>query len=85
MHMSHPIQPEIRTQILAAVKSGTSVVDAASEHGVPASTIRKWLKKLSGTSSPSTSEVQRLKKRIQFLESVVLDLVLEQKAQTYKG
>lgn len=84
MSMSYPIKPEIRSEILAKIKSGTSVIDASAEHGVPASTVRKWLKKLSGTSSPSTSEVQRLKKRIQFLESVVLDLVLEQKAQTYK-
>lgn len=83
--MSTPVTQETRTQIIASIKAGTPIVEAAASHGVTASTIRKWMQKLGGNSHPTPTEVQKLKKRIAFLESVVLDLVLEQKAQTYKG
>ena len=85
MHMSTPVSPEVRSEILASIKSGTSIVEAAVLHNVTASTVRKWMKKLGGIGVPTTSEIQRLKKRIEFLENVILDLVLEQKALTYKG
>lgn len=85
MPMSLPTSPEVRSQIIASIKAGTPLAEAAAAHGVTASTVRKWMKKLSGSGTSTTSEVQRLKKRIEFLEQVVLDLVLEQKSQTYKG
>lgn len=85
MPMSIPVSQELRSQIIALIKAGTPIVEAAETHGVTASTIRKWMQKIGGNSHPTTTEVQKLKKRIIFLESVVLDLVLEQKAQTYKG
>ena len=85
MPMSLPTSPEVRSEILASIKAGTSIVEAAATHNITASTVRKWMKKLGGSGVPTSSEVQRLKKHIEFLETVILDLVLEQKARTYKG
>lgn len=83
--MSTQLTPELRSQIIASIKSGTSIAQAAEEHQVTPKTISKWMREISNTSRTSANELLKTRRRIEFLESVVLDLVLEQKAQTYKG
>lgn len=83
--MSTPVGPELRSQIITAIKAGMPITEAATAHGVTASTIRKWMRQLSNGSRTSATEAQKTRKQIEFLERVILDLVLEQKSQTYKG
>jgi transposase-like protein len=79
-----PVTPDARLEIITSVKSGTPVTEAATKHNVAASTIRKWMHQGANNAHSSSSELQKAKKRIEFLESVVLDLVLEQKALARK-
>jgi len=83
--MSLPTSPEVRQEILNTVKGGMSTVEAATKYNVAQSTIRKWMREISSSTRTSTNELQKTRKRVQFLEQVILELVLEQKAQTYKG
>jgi transposase-like protein len=83
--MSTPITPEVRTQIVTAIKGGMSITEAATTNNIAASTIRKWLRDISNSTRSSSNELQKARRRIQFLEQVILDLVLEQKSQAYKG
>lgn len=83
--MSVPVTPEVRSQIITAIKSGMPITEAATANNVTASTIRKWMRQLSNSTRTSTTEAQKTRKHIEFLERVILDLVLEQKSQTYKG
>lgn len=83
--MSMPVTPDRRLEIITAVKGGVSIAEAATQYAIAASTIRKWMRQGSSNSHASTSELQKAKKQIEFLESVILELVLEQKALTRKG
>jgi len=83
--MSTPVTPEVRSQILTAVKGGMPISEAATTYTIAESTIRKWVRELSNTARSSSNELYKARKRVQFLEQVILDLVLEQKSQTYKG
>lgn len=85
MSMSTQVSAEVRSQILAAIKGGMSIAQAAEQHQLTPKTISKWMREISNTARTSANEIQKAKKRIEFLERVVLELVLEQKSQTYKG
>ena len=83
--MATPVTPEKRAEIIGAIKNGTSIPDASQAHSVTIGTIRKWMRQGTNNSHTSSTELQKAKKRIEFLESIILDLVLEQKAATRKG
>lgn len=83
--MAAPVSPELRSDIIASIKAGTPIAEAAEKHHIAPRTIAKWMRQLSKGTHPTSSELQKAKKQIAFLEHVVLGLVLEQKAQTYKG
>ena len=83
--MSLPVTPELRSQIITAIKGGLPIADAATANNVTVSTIRKWMRQLSNSTRTSATEAQKARKHVEFLERVILDLVLEQKSQTYKG
>lgn len=83
--MSIQVSPELRSEIIAAIKGGTPVAQVAEQHNLAVKTISKWMREISNSARASTTELIKARKRIEFLENVVLDLVLEQKAQTYKG
>lgn len=85
MSMSTQVSPELRQQIITSIKGGMSIAQAATEHQLTPKTISKWMREISSSARTTANEMQKAKKRIEFLESVVLELVLEQKAQTYKG
>ena len=85
MFMSTSVTPELRTQIIESIKGGTSIAQAAEQHHLTPKTISKWMRQLSKNNHSSTSELQKTKKHIAFLERVILEMTLEQKAQTYKG
>jgi transposase-like protein len=82
--MSTIVSPEVRSEIIESIKGGATIAQAAEQHHLTPKTIGKWMRQLS-KNHPTTSEIQKAKKRIEFLERVILDLTLEQKAQTYKG
>jgi transposase-like protein len=83
--MSLPVTPELRLQIITAIKGGMPIKEAAATNSITESTIRKWMREISNTARSSSNELLKARKRVQFLEQVILDLVLEQKSQTYKG
>lgn len=83
--MSTIVSPEVRAEIIESIKGGATIAQAAEQHHLTPKTIAKWMRQLGKNSHPTTSEIQKAKKRIEFLERVILDLTLEQKAQTYKG
>jgi putative transposase len=85
IHMSTLVTPELRTQIIASIKSGTPISQAAEEHHLTRKTISRWMREVGQSAHAATNELYKARKRINFLEHVVLDLVLEQKSQTYKG
>lgn len=83
--MSTLVTPELRQQVITAIKGGMPVSEAAITYALAESTIRKWMREISNTARASSNELLKARKRVQFLEQVILDLVLEQKSQTYKG
>jgi len=83
--MSTLVTPELRQQIITAIKGGMPIGEAATTNHLAESTIRKWMRDISTSARSSTNELQKTRRRIEFLEQVILDLVLEQKSQTYKG
>ncbi len=80
-----PVPPELRAQIIASIKGGTSIAQAAETHHISTKTIAKWMRQLSGSAQATTNELQKAKKHIAFLEQVILGLVLEQQAKIYKA
>jgi transposase len=83
--MSAPIPQAKRQEILDAVKNGLSIPEASGSFHVTIPTIQKWIRQGSKNAHTSTSESQKNKKEIEFLRSVILDLILEQKALSRKG
>lgn len=83
--MAAPITQEVRSKILASIKDGMPIIQAAETHGVKAKTVSKWIRQATNNSHTSSSELQRTKKEIEFLRSVIVDLYLEQKASNRKG
>ncbi len=83
--MSTLVTPELRSQIITQIKNGTPISQAADEHHVSRKTISRWMREVGRSANAATNELVKAKKRIEFLEHVILDLTLEQKAQTYKG
>jgi transposase-like protein len=83
--MAAPVSAELRSEIISSIKGGMPIAQAAETHRVAPRTISKWMRQLSKNAQPTSSELQKARKQIAFLEQVVLGLVLEQKSQTYKG
>lgn len=83
--MSTLITPELRSQVIASIKEGTTIAQVAEAHGLKAKTVSKWMRQGTNNAHSSASELQKAKKEIVFLHSVILDLVLEQKATNRKG
>jgi transposase-like protein len=80
-----PVAPELRSQIIASIKGGMSIAQAAETHQLSPKTLSKWMRQMSSNTHATTNELQKAKKQIAFLEHVILGLVLEQKSQIYKG
>jgi transposase-like protein len=83
--MSTVVTPELRTQIIASIKNGTPISEASETHHVSRKTISHWMRQVGQSPHATTNELIKARKHIEFLERVVLDLVLEQKSKTYKG
>jgi transposase-like protein len=83
--MSTQITPEIRSQIISSIKEGTTIAQAAETYGIMPRRIVDWMRKSEKSSKNAMSEVQKLKREVDFLKNVILDLVLEQKASIRKG
>lgn len=74
--MAQYITPEQRAKVLSAIKDeGMSIPDAAKTFLVSESTLQKWVRKQTRNSHTSSSEVQRLRQRIQELHTVIGKLV----------
>lgn len=71
------IKTEIKEQILERVKKGEEpIIKIAEEHGISPKTIYNWLdKKAKG--SPSTLELNRLKRENQALKEILGELTLK--------
>lgn len=80
-----PVTSELRSQIITSIKGGMSIAQAAEANQLSPKTISKWMRQMSGNTNATTNELHKAKKQISFLEHVILGLILEQKAQTYKG
>ncbi len=83
--MSTPVTQEQRSHIITSIKEGTPIAQAAEAHGVAAKTIATWMRNSNGHVRISLTETNKLKKEIEFLKHVILDLVLEQKAIVRKN
>jgi len=83
--MSTLVTPELRAQIITAIKNGLPISQAAEEHQLSRKTISRWMRDVGRSANATTHELVKAKKHIAFLERIILDLILEQKAQTYKG
>jgi transposase-like protein len=71
------ISQEVRDQILRRIKEdGVSVVQAAEEHGISTHTIYRWLTK-GASSSPSWSEIAKLKKENKALLELVGEITVK--------
>lgn len=66
--MATHVSPEQMANILSAIKDdGMSIVDAAKTFLVTEDTIKKWMRKQSRNGHTSSTEVQRLRQRVQDL------------------
>jgi len=73
----HRIAPELKAQIINRIKNeGTTVVQAAQDHGISENTIYGWIaKKVEG--QPSFSELIRLRKENRELFQLVGEMTLK--------
>ncbi|MEN9524264.1 MAG: Transposase [Candidatus Parcubacteria bacterium] len=71
------IAPEIKEQILNRIKNdGVTIKQAASDHGIPESTISTWIaRKVEG--QPSLGEIIKLKKENDQLRQLIGDITLK--------
>ena len=83
--MSTVASPELRAEVIASIKEGTTIAAAAEAHGLKPKTVAKWMTQSNKGANAQTTETQKLRKEIEFLKSVILDLVLEKKAAMRKG
>lgn len=74
--MAQFIPLEQRAKIVSSIKDeGMDIIDAAKSYGVSEKTIRKWLRKQSNNAHTSSTEVQRLRQRVQELHILVGELM----------
>lgn len=74
--MATHVSPELRAKILSAVKDeGMSIIDAAKTFLVTEDTIKKWMRKQSRNGHTSSTEVQRLRQRVQDLQIIIGELI----------
>ena len=70
--------PEVRAQILSAVKDdGVPVPEAAKTHGVSEDAVYKWLKVKADNAHTSSSELSRLRRENTTLREIIGNLMLE--------
>lgn len=75
--MSTSITPELRAEILASIKEGTSIADAAKANNITERTIKDWMKPKSPKSPSTPPEVARLRREVQQLKELLGSLLLE--------
>jgi len=76
--MATPITPELRAQIMSAIKDdGMTIQEAAQTSKVTEDTIRKWLRTSVDNAHTSSSELGRLRRENQVLKEIIGSLILE--------
>ncbi|MEQ1903121.1 MAG: helix-turn-helix domain-containing protein [Pirellulaceae bacterium] len=74
--MATHVNSEQRAKIISAVKDeGMSIPDAAKTFLIREDTIKKWLRKQTKNSHTSSTEVQRLRQRVQDLQVIIGEMV----------
>lgn len=77
--MHPPINKETKAAILAEIKNGTKVVEAAVAHGVSDKTIYSWLRSQADNTGTSNLEIAKLKKENQELKEIIGMFALDKK------
>lgn len=77
--MAKHVDAALRQQILAEIKNGTKVAEAASKYGVTANSIYAWTKAQADNTGTSPLEVARLRRENSDLKELVGLLTLEKK------
>ncbi len=76
-----PITPDVRAKVLTSVKDeGVSIEAAAATYQLHPDTIRKWMHHTLDNTHTSSSEVQRLRRKTQFLREIIGTLIFAHEA-----
>jgi transposase-like protein len=77
MKKSHRLSPEVKADILRRIKEeGISVPQAATDHGIPETTIYTWLTR-GASGSPTYAEFAKLQRQNKELLELVGELTLK--------
>ena len=77
--MAKHIDAALRQQVLAEIKNGTKVAEAAARHGVTSNSIYAWIKVQADNTGTSALEVARLRRENAELKEIIGLLTLEKK------
>lgn len=77
--MQNPIDKETRSAVLAEIKNGTKVVEAAVKYTVSDKTIYGWLRAQADNTGTSALEVAKLRKENTELKEIIGIFALEKK------
>jgi transposase-like protein len=77
--MSKHVDAALRQQILAEIKNGTRVAEAAARHGVTPNSIYAWTRAQADNTGTSPLEVARLRRENSDLKELVGLLTLEKR------
>jgi len=77
--MAKHIDAALRQQVLAEIKNGTKVAEAAARHGVTSNSIYAWIKVQADNTGTSALEVARLRRENAELKEIIGMFALEKK------
>lgn len=76
---SKHIDPATKQQVLADIKGGGRVVDAAAKHGLNPKTIYLWLRAQADNTGTSALEIAKLRRENAELKEIIGILTLEKR------
>lgn len=77
--MAKHIDPGVKQAVLADIKNGMKVSEAAQTHGVTDNTIYAWLKMQADNTGTSSLEVAKLRRENQELKEIIGLFALQKK------
>lgn len=77
--MQQSINKETKAAILAEIKNGTKVVEAAAAHGVSDKTVYAWLRTQADNTGTSNLEIAKLRRENQELKEIIGMFTLQKK------
>jgi len=79
--MAKRYEKDIKEEVLCKIRSGMKVAEAARQHGIHETTIRKWLERDTDTGAAEILETSRLRRENEALLRIIGQLTYESQMQ----